>query len=542
MRQNNYLFAKITFTVISSIILIIALFLIYRLNILALKNLFILTSVLILIFILLFVALFLIKSKWSIMIAVLILLLNGVGIAANFVLYTSINKVDDALGLNQIIKEKVLVSLKAKEVSLENLSNQKIGANLNIEYNYLKILIQELNTKVNDYILENDNGDLINALDSGKYLAIIIDKNQIPPTEEGEESKYQILLTKQFDQEIVDNGNLNLDQDPFILYVSGSDSYGDLSNFGHNDVNLLASINPKTKQVFLFSTPRDSYIKIPCFNNVPDKLTHSGTVDIKCSIDTLQELYDIKINYYLKVNFTSVRSIVDEIGGIDLYNEQYFNTFASMYEKENQFEFKVGDLHLNGHQALSYVRERQYFGDERMRGVNQEKVIKAIVKKMSSPSVLLNYQKVLQTISKSFESNLTVSDLSKLAQLQQNDNRPWTFVNYTVEGTFGNAPSINIPSIPYLSVFYPNTASVDYIKQLIKENTEGKVLEIKEVDLSKGKYLNYEFDARNQENKTSNKEETEEKQDLDSVLEDLFKTDKAENNDIFPVSDDEVTE
>ena len=120
---------------------------------------------------------------------------------------------------------------------------------------------------------------------------------------------------------------VNVSEEPFSVYISGIDVYGDITQQSRSDVNIIATVNPKTKQILLVTTPRDYYVPIPGVSNgAPDKLTHAGTYGIATSMATLEELYQVDIPFYVRVNFTSLIEMVDILGGIDVDSELAFTT------------------------------------------------------------------------------------------------------------------------------------------------------------------------------------------------------------------------
>ena len=115
---------------------------------------------------------------------------------------------------------------------------------------------------------------------------------------------------------------VNVQNEPFSVYISGIDVYGPISTNSRSDVNIIATVNPQTRQVLLTSTPRDYYVTIPDISgDQKDKLTHAGIYGVDRSMATLSNLYGIDIPFYARVNFTSLIQIVDMMGGIDVYSE-----------------------------------------------------------------------------------------------------------------------------------------------------------------------------------------------------------------------------
>ena len=148
-------------------------------------------------------------------------------------------------------------------------------------------------------------------------------------------------------------------------------------------------------------------------NNQYDKLTHAGIYGVDASIHTLENLYDIKIDYYARLNFTSFTKIIDIIGGVDVYNDQSFVSHIGNYK------FEPGMLHLDSAHALAFVRERYSLTDgDNDRGKNQEKVITAIIKKLSTKEALSNYNSIIKELTESIQTNMPLETAMGLANEQ----------------------------------------------------------------------------------------------------------------------------
>ena len=166
----------------------------------------------------------------------------------------------------------------------------------------------------------------------------------------------------------------NVTEEPFHVYISGIDVYGDIKKESRSDVNLIATVNPKTHKILLTTTPRDYYVPIPGVSDGQrDKLTHAGIYGIDTSIATLEELYDIDIPFYVRVNFTSVEEIVDVMGGVDVESELAFTTGE---EAGAIVDVKQGKNHFTGKEALAFVRERKALAEgDNQRGKNQQALL-----------------------------------------------------------------------------------------------------------------------------------------------------------------------
>ena len=188
----------------------------------------------------------------------------------------------------------------------------------------------------------------------------------------------------------------------FNVYISGIDSKGDITTVSRSDVNIIATINTKTGDILLTTIARDSYFPIAGEgNNEYDKLTHAGLYGVKSSMETLENVFNIDIPYYARINFDSMVNIVDALGGIDVYNNQGFQS------KVMDRYFEEGNLHLNGEEALAFVRERYNLAEgDADRGRNQEKVFAAMIKKAASPASLLRFEAILQSAEDSIDTNI----------------------------------------------------------------------------------------------------------------------------------------
>lgn len=243
---------------------------------------------------------------------------------------------------------------------------------------------------------------------------------------------------------------------PFVVYISGIDTYGGIASVSRSDVNMLAVVNPVTHKVLLVNTPRDYYVQLHGTTGTKDKLTHAGVYGIDMSRQTLEDLYGVKIDYYLRVNFTSLESIVDTLGGINVYSDVAFKSYH------------VGYNHMNGAQALEFSRERYSFSEgDRQRGRNQQRVIEGIIAGMSDSKSLVNYQAILNSLSGAMQTNMPPQVLAQLANQQLNDMKRWQSESISVDGAGANAPTYSMGA-QQLYVMVPDQATVDVAKAKIQ--------------------------------------------------------------------------
>ena len=218
--------------------------------------------------------------------------------------------------------------------------------------------------------------------------------------------------------------------DSFNIYISGIDTYGPISSVSRSDVNIIMTVNRKTHKILLTTTPRDAYLPIADGGRDQyDKLTHAGIYGVSASEHTLENLYGIEISNYIRLNFTSFLELIDLVGGIDVNNEQEFTSLHGDYH------FPVGEVHLNAEQALGFVRERYSLTNgDNDRGKNQEKVTAALIKKLSAPENLTNYQAILDGLEGSIQTNMTTETIIQLINSQLASNSQFTVESQALVG------------------------------------------------------------------------------------------------------------
>lgn len=248
----------------------------------------------------------------------------------------------------------------------------------------------------------------------------------------------------------------------FVIYLSGIDTYGGISARSRSDVNILAVVNTQTKKILLLSTPRDYYVDFETTGGAKDKLTHAGIYGVEQSMDALERLYDIEIDYYLRINFTGFVDIIDALGGIEVYSEYDFSV-------QNIREYHKGYNQLNGLEALAFARERYSFAKgDYQRAENQMEVIRAVVEKAASSSLLKNYNSAMNAVAGSFETNMPREQISSLVKMQLTDMAKWQITSYTSAGQSQYAETYSMPG-RQLYVIIPNENDVAEAKQRISE-------------------------------------------------------------------------
>lgn len=277
-------------------------------------------------------------------------------------------------------------------------------------------------------------------------------------------------------EEKVENSqkNISVDEDPFTVYLSGNDQWGDVTlDSGRSDVNIIATVNPKTKTILLTTTPRDYYVPL-YFSDTEgggdeylDKLTHSGVYGMNCSMSTLEKLYGIDLDYYVRINFSGFQNIIDALGGIDIDSPYAFTT------SDGSHTYVKGMNHLDGYGALLFCRERYAFSNgDLQRGQNQMLMIKAMVKKIMSPAILPNFMNLMDQMSSCFITDIPMSSITDLVKYQLTTNTDWKIITDSVSG-YG-ASRISYAMGSYVSVIVPDYNDVDQAKQLIQKCLKGE--------------------------------------------------------------------
>lgn len=353
----------------------------------------------------------------------------------------------------------------------------EIEAPLNRDRSNVEALLNQVRTEkgtsptvkeVESYSVAYDN------LMSGASPAMVLNSAYTSLLEEGYASKVKTLYTYKVTKEIetpaktadVNNG------DVFNVYISGIDTYGPISSVSRSDVNIIMTVNQKTHKILLTTTPRDSYVQIPNGGmDQYDKLTHAGIYGVETSIKTLENLYGIKLDYYARINFTSFMSLIDLVGGVEVYNDQAFTSWTN-----NKYSFPVGNVSLNSEQALAFVRERYSLANgDNDRGKNQEKVIAAVINKLASVNSLSNFSTIISSLSGSVQTDMPLSTMMSLANAQLASGQGYEVVSQALTGT-GSTGQLKSYAMPNASLYMMSIDenSLATVKQAIQDVMEGR--------------------------------------------------------------------
>ena len=262
-------------------------------------------------------------------------------------------------------------------------------------------------------------------------------------------------------------------KEPFVVYLSGVDNRGELTEKARSDVNILAVVNPKTKRVALVNTPRDYYVDLAGTDS-KDKLTHAGLYGVETSMATLGNLYGVNVEHYIRINFAGFINIIDAIGGVDVYSDQAFTSVGSpgYYDPTT---FAEGWNHIDGKSALAFARERHAFASgDIQRGINQMKVIDAMVNKLKSPALLMGFSKLMDAAADCFVTSLSQDQITALVRMQLSDLASWDIQSCSVTGTSGKSSKCYSAKGQSLYVMKPDENSVNEAKALIASVLDGE--------------------------------------------------------------------
>lgn len=392
---------------------------------------------------------------------ILIVVLSVVLIFVNYTYLKTVNLFDDIVQSEDTDVVSVIVKKESSYQYIEDLKGKTYSSIANKD-EYVDQTVESI---------EKDNDEkiqlklfvgvekLVDALNNETVDCIIINESYRSLIEE----KYtdftdntRVIYSKTYQTKTQETKDIDVTSDTFSVYISGIDTYGSISTKSRSDVNMIVTVNPKTKQILLTSIPRDYYIPFNVLNGSRDKLTHSGLYGVEETKGNVGDYFDVDIPFYVRVNFTSLVDIVDAIGGIEVENPRAFG------------DFPAGTIHLNGEQALTFSRERHAFEDgDRERGRNQMRVITGIIYKVISPSIISKYMTLLDSLHSSFQTNMTDEQIISLIRMQLNNMSSWRTESMSVDGKGASLYSPIYGSKLYMMV--PDDSTIQKAKEKILE-------------------------------------------------------------------------
>ncbi len=437
--------------------------LLYILSLIPLKYFLGITSILSIIDI--FLIYKLVKSKKQKTFKTMSILSIVILIAINFYLFSTLNFFNN-FGLTEVTNNYSLIALKSSSDELTNYNDSSIGIyngaeeyqeaieKLEKEINFQKVVIEDLSSIITN--LESKTVDAI--LIETTVLNLLIELDPSIETSITTIYQFDIIIYIEDNEE---NKNIN---SPINIYLSGADNYNNLSLTTRSDVNMLISINPSTNEILVTSFPRDYYIEVDG-SATKDKLTHIGVKGINTLTNSVENLLDIEIDYYIKINFNSVIDIINAIGPIEVYSD-YNLTISS---DNVNYTIKKGMNEMDGHKALAFSRERKSFtGGDRTRIENQFNVLEGTFNAAINPAILIKYSSFLDTLSNSFITNIPNDLITNYIKNQLDNNSSWKITSNSLEGYDSSAIIPNYGT-QELYIMEPNEESVQEAIKLLKE-------------------------------------------------------------------------
>lgn len=385
----------------------------------------------------------------------------------------------------------VCVLSNDKAQNLNDAANYKFAINSTASNANINTSIESISSETGKTIKPTEYtnwSNLVNALyDNKNVQAIVINHSMMSIISQefpNFEDSIKIIKTYEYKEKVeLDASNVNVKRDPFIIYVSGisSDDGEDtkLASKALSDVNILAVINPETKQVLLVTTPRDSYIKISNSSGVTgyDKLAHAGSYGVDKSIEALENLYGINIDYYVKINFAGSQAVIDALGGITIESEIEFTN--GWEAAPVSYHFVQGANECDGEKAIAFARERKAFAaGDFQRGRNQTAVIKGIIQKATSPAILTRYSAVMDTVSDMFLTNIPSSAISDLVKLQLSNSTPWNIQTYSISGKTDEYRHLEVSNVYGASIVLPYEEDISTATKLMNKVIAGETFDV----------------------------------------------------------------
>lgn len=376
----------------------------------------------------------------------------------------------------------VLKNGKYGSASLKDLKGERFGRSYEKEKATLNKALAEMEDIIDTqkYTSYDTYAQLSDALYNGDVDAIVVGaqyKSMLEINHENFDEETRIVKTFEFERKAksVTTAVTDVTEKPFTIYITGIDTYGSVSTVSRTDVNLLVTVNPKTKQILMTSIPRDCQINLHK-NGKMDKLTHTGIYGVEETISTIEDFLDLNINYYARTNFAGITNIIDALGGVTVDSDREFTTLHGNYH------IIKGKQEMDGDKALCFVRERKSFvAGDFVRGQHQQALLKALLEKAMSPKIITNFQNILSAIEGCFETNMSSKEIKSLINMQLDDNAEWELFNVQVQGEGYLSDETYSMKGTSIYVMKPYQSQVKKIKKLIDRVEEGDKVTEKDV-------------------------------------------------------------
>ncbi|MDF9823754.1 LCP family protein required for cell wall assembly [Breznakia sp. PF5-3] len=390
-------------------------------------------------------------------------------------------------GSNNVSETKITMDIMVlnNEINtvenIEDLSGKSIGFQNASDKKACEDVKKDLKKRISDtyeQIQYEDYQSMYDAYYRGLVDAIVVNreqKNLLNSVYAGlyEDSTIIESFTYTYKNKVEGN-NIDITKEVFTVYISATDEMDVLSE-SLSDMNMIMIINPNTNHITTISIPRDSFVPNPAYYGKNDKLTHTGWNGVTNTIEAVEQTFQIDIDFYAKISFSSLIEIVDTLGGIDV------NVLNAIEEQDEERSFAEEDLirleagyqRLDGRQALAYARHRKsYLNQDIGRNEAQLEVIKGIINKVTTTEGISKIDDVLKIIPKYVIMNFSDQQLSSFVRKQVDDLKGWTIssVNLT-NGRNGSEITAAGGEYEPLSIYYlsrNDVIQVNGVYELIK--------------------------------------------------------------------------
>ena len=367
-------------------------------------------------------------------------------------------------------------SIEGYQIPMGVINNNNLNYDL-VKYNDYITMINDLLNKKIDYIFLPTDYQV-------KFKDIEFNDNL---------DKTKIIYTSDKDIEIKNKSDKKLTE-PFTILLMGVDSTDDkIVNSSYNgDALMVLTYNPNTYTTTILSIPRDSYVNISCMNNRKNKITHSAWYDEECIVDTINNTFNINIDYYVKINFKGLVNLVDNLGGIEVDVPYSFcESDSNRLWGANTVYVKEGLQTLDGEQALALARNRHpwpefcdskwtnYYSSDIIRGQNQQLVLTELLNKIKDIKSISKLEELLDIIKDNTITNLTTNNILSFYNTSKDLNK------IEFQKLYLNGYDKYIYDYDYISNkgtkltlynYVPYKDSIDLISSAMQDNLDGNLI------------------------------------------------------------------
>ena len=435
--------------------------------------------------------------KRFIIFSIIMLLFIGIQAYGGYFIYKTYSSINN-INKNELVYSTSIVTKKDSKITSESdLKGKKVGIvtedKTSIDNYILGLeIIKDLNLNSNATVVEYENiNSLIKNLYDGKIDAMIVTSSYIDMFKamEGyedikEDTKTIKVLERTYTKDEITKitgeqfENITTSAaitKPFTVLVMGVDSTLEnlsASQTGNGDALMLVTFNPKTLNATIISIPRDTYTYLPNFGS-ENKITHAAWGGTNCIIGAVEKLLNVKVNYYVKINFKGVVKLVNALGGVTI--DVPTDMCTSDSSRKTNICLKKGTQKLNGEQALAFSRNRYAFATgDFQRGLNQQAVVQAMLNELKTITSANKALEVLDIVSKSMNTNFTTKQLLSFYDIAKN------LFKTTTVGNIINIQQLYISGVTQsiyderaqmiLSNVIPNQCSISEVTAIMKQN------------------------------------------------------------------------